>query len=229
LQAFSLLDRYVLSDPELADFYYRKKVEASNEQAMSNETNKASANEVVDTVNKAKEAAKKKVASDVVKDVNAALEKEMRKGLTNISEAKKNQVKSFFNKLRVDESKSLNNKTLSAIIPVNVIIDPKKYNKFVDLVEKLVLEGMNLGIAITKASTNLFKEDPQGYSLKNLGAMKKILTETIKGIQNPKAKTKLQIEKEAANAEFKKAKDEYNAKQKEIKDAKEKARLAEEL
>lgn len=228
LQAFSLLDRYILSDPELADFYYRKKVEASNEQAMSNETNQASANEVVNTVNKAKEAAKKKVAGAVIKDVNAALEREMRKGLTNISEAKKNQVKSFFNKLRVDESKSLNNKTLSAIIPVNVIIDPKKYNKFVDLVEKLVLGGMNLGIAITKASTDLFKKDPNGYSLKDLGAMKKILLETIKGTQNPKVKTKLQIEREAANAELKAAKDEYNAKQKEIKDAKEKARLADE-
>lgn len=228
LQAFSLLDRYILSDPELADFYYRKKVEASNEQAMSNETNQASANEVVNTVNKAKEAAKKKVAGAIIKDVNAALEREMRKGLTNISEAKKNQVKSFFNKLRVDESKSLNNKTFSAIIPVNVIIDPKKYNKFVDLVEKLVLGGMNLGIAITKASTDLFKSDPEGYSLKDLGAMKKILTETIKGTQNPKVKTKLQIEREAANAELKAAKDEYNAKQKEIKDAKEKARLADE-
>jgi hypothetical protein len=228
LQIRKALANYMFNDPYLADYFHRKAIEKSNAETKKDPVLKESAQEIVDKIKEAKEAAKKKVAGAIIKDVNAALEREMRKGLTNISEAKKNQVKSFFNKLRVDESKSLNNKTLSAIIPVNVIIDPKKYNKFVDLVEKLVLGGMNLGIAITKASTDLFKSDPEGYSLKNLGAMKKILTETIKGTQNPKVKTKLQIEREAANAELKAAKEEYNAKQKEIKDAKEKARLADE-
>jgi hypothetical protein len=226
LQAFSLLDKYILSDPELADFYYRKKVEASNTEAMNNETNKSSANEVVDTVNKAKEAAKKKTAAAVVKDVNAALEKEMRKGLVNPTEAKKNQVKSFFNKLRVDETKTLNNKTFSAIIPINVIIDPKKYNKFIDGVEALVLGGMNLGIAITKMKAKLL--GTEGYDEKQINAMQKLFVSSIKETQNPKAKTKLQLEREAANAEFKAVKEQYNAKQKEIKDAKEKARLADE-
>jgi hypothetical protein len=204
---------YVLSDPDLADFYYMKQIQNSNKTAKKDKTNIESANEIIDKVETTKKKVVKKVASKVVADLDAQIEAEITRagGIgKNATEAKKKQVDAYFDKL---VAKFDNKQTYSTIIPIT----PAAMVKMINAVRELVKGGIDLQAAISKVSADLIRNGEA--TPKETAAMKENLNGARKELRTPKEKTPEQIEREEANAELKAAKKEYNDKQKELKKA----------
>lgn len=142
-----------------------------------------------------------RAAAKAEKEASISIEKELAKkdGIgKNATDAKKKQVRDFMSKFLVDESKPLSNKTFSTILPVNVIIDPKKYNKFIEFLTKRLEDGVDIQMAISQASTDmiLFAKSKEIKDIVNLFNKKR------KESTNEKPKSELQEQREAAKKAF---------------------------
>ncbi len=212
LQVRKMFMDYVMNDPELANYYYMKQIQKSNADAKKDATNKQSANEIKDKVNKAKEKAVKEVAAEVAASIDDEISKEITKGIgKNATEEKKQQVRDYFAKLKdkFKDSEGNTPKTYSSIVPIT----PAAMVKMISAVEELVIAGIDLQAAISKVSTDLIRK---GTDPKEVAAMKSNLLGAKKELSTPREKTTTQLEREAASKELKEAKKEYREKQKQL-------------
>ena len=214
LQVRKMFMDYVMSDPELADFYYMKDIQNKNDKNKKNETLKESADEIKNKVDTAKEKAKEKVAGNITVEIDTKIDAEISKagGIgRNATEAKKQQVKDYMSKLREKL------KTYNASTPAIISVSEAQVKNMLDGVEKLLLEGNDdLQSAIAKVSAKMIRDNEA--TPKETTAIKLKINGARQELKKPKEKTPEQREREKANAELKAAKEEYNTKQKEAND-----------
>jgi GNAT superfamily N-acetyltransferase len=216
-QAANLLTTFVLDTPELAVYYFAKKIEKENNKIKNQRETKENAKEVVNIVNNTVKKATKEVAAKISVDLEKQALKEFRDGIgRNATAEKKAKAKERFDKIR-DMFKS-NNQAFSSIIPIS----PKLMIKFVDLVESFYMGGIDLQAAINRAKAQLTREKTankeEGATPQELAEMEKQFKGVVEEETKPKPKTEAQLEREAASKEYADAKKEYNKKIKEQKD-----------
>lgn len=169
-----------------------------------------------------------RAAAKAEKDSSISIEKEITKkgGIgKNATEAKKKQVRDFMSQFLVDESKPLSNKTFMAIIPVNVIINPKNYNKFINGITKLLEKGIDLNLAISEVSKEML-ETTKDFSTKEMDSIRNLFNKKRRESVAPRNKSELQKEREAANKDYQKTKQKYRELEKELKEAENKEKSA---
>jgi hypothetical protein len=213
------------SDPVTAAFNLEKAVEEANKIEMEKASNKTNAKSTANSINNEVKKGKKKTVKEVVKTLNEELYGQITKGGKGLTTEQKAKIKNIFNEFKVDTT------TLKSANPIKAIaaglLTPKVYNAFIEKVGDLSVEGISLGVAMTRVSAEFLRN--KIGSPKELAEARKALNEQVNGLKTKKEPTKAQLERKAASEELKEEIRKFNA-EKEIADYKEKqAKKAESL